>query len=222
MINLTKIHYQIPAFACILSILLWMSPQFAHAEQPKTCTYNTWSWNTVKKRSEGHRRVKKAYSEITAVEIDKSSGCTVCEEDQAWIKLKGIRKFRVCQKFKDDIETALKTILDSDFPLYEVTAYRVGKSKGPVDENGLRTQFSNHSFGTAIDINRSRNGLYNNCFSFGPKCKLSLGGAWDPARPGTLTEDSVPVQAFKAMNWKWGGQIKGRQKDFMHFSPSGY
>lgn len=218
----TKLRHQPTIFVFMLGVFLWMSPQPTLAEQPKTCTYNTWSWNTEKKRSEGHRRVKKSYSDITPVEIDKGSGCTVCEEDQAWIQIKGIKKFRVCKKFKVDIETALKKILDSDFPLYEVTAYRVGKSKGPLDENGLRTQFSNHSFGTAIDINRSRNGLYNNCFSFGPKCKLALGGKWDQSIPGTLTKDSVPVKAFKDMGWKWGGEIKGRQKDFMHFSPSGY
>lgn len=222
MISQTKHQPQTVLVAFILSVFLWMSPSPVFAKNPETCTYNTWSWNTVEKRSEGHRRVKKAYSDITAVEIDKSSGCTVCEEDQAWIQLKGVKKFRVCKKFKSDIESALKKILDSGFPLYEVTAYRVGKSKGPVDDNGLRTQFSNHSFGTAIDINRSRNGLYKSCFSFGPKCKLALGGKWDPSRPGTLTKDSVPVKAFKEMNWNWGGEIKGRQKDFMHFSPSGY
>ncbi len=207
----------------ILLLVVFGNPvHLVFGEQKKKCSYNTWTWNTLKKRSEKHRRVVKNYDEITDIEIDKSSGCTVCEEDQAWIELKGVKKFRVCKIYKKSIEEVLTKTLDSGFPIFEATAYRVGKSKGPVDENGYRTQFSNHSFGTAIDINRSRNGLYNSCFTFGPQCKLSLGGTWNPSQPGTLTKDSVVVKAFKAINWNWGGQIQGRQKDFMHFSPSGY
>ncbi len=192
------------------------------AEQKKKCSYNTWTWNTFEKRSEKHRRVIKSYDEITDIEIDKSSGCTVCEEDQVWIKLNGLTKVRVCQIYKKPIEEVLKNIIASGFPIIEITAYRVGKSKGPLDEHGYRTLFSNHSFGTAIDINRSRNGLYKNCLTFGSHCKLALGGTWDPSQLGSITNDSIVVKSFNLINWNWGGQIKGRQKDFMHFSPSGY
>ncbi len=202
------------------SCLCYISPVFG--EQIANCSYNTWSWDTINKRSVNHRRVVKNYADISNIEKDKYSNCTVCEEDQAWIKIKGIKKVRVCKIYKDVFEKALKNIQKSGFKLIKVTGYRVGKSKGPIDKKGLRTQFSNHSFGSAIDVNRSRNGLYKNCFTFSEKCQLALGGKWDPKRPGTITKDSVVVKEFKAINWKWGGEIKGRQKDFMHFSISGY
>ena len=203
-------------------LVLSFSAHLVNAQEPATCSYNTWTWNVPKKRSENHQRVVKPYSEITAVEKDEQTGCTVCEEDQAWIEIAGIEKFRVCKRYQAEVSQIIKTILKDGFPIYEVIGYRVGKSKGPVDEKGYRTQFSNHSFGTAIDLNRSRNGLYSNCFNFNAKCTLVLGGVWDPTRPGTITQDSIVVQQFKTMDWHWGGQIKGRQKDFMHFSPSGY
>ncbi len=191
-------------------------------QKPQKCTYWTWEWNTKKKRSENHRQVQKDYSKLSDIEKEGRSDCTVCEEDQVWIRINGVKPFRVCKYYETNIRTALKEITATGFPLLSVTAYRVGKSKGPVDKNGRRTQFSNHSFGTAIDINRDLNGLYDNCSSFGKQCKLRLGGEWNPQRPGTITKNSVVTKAFKSVGLKWGGEIKGRQKDFMHFSLTGY
>ena len=95
-------------------------------------------------------------------------------------------------------------------------------TKGNIDSLGNRTQFSNHSFGVAIDINEEQNGLYDHCVSFGPACRLRRGGIWKPDQVGSLTPDSPIVEGLKGMGLKWGGQIEGDQKDFMHFSPSGY
>ena len=98
----------------------------------------------------------------------------------------------------------------------------MGRTRGKPDAKGLRTHFSNHSFGTAIDLNAGLNGMYSNCEEFGEACRLIRGGLWLPHIPGTLTADSIAVRALQAIGWKLGGQIAGRQKDFMHFSPSGY
>jgi hypothetical protein len=95
-------------------------------------------------------------------------------------------------------------------------------TKGPVDSAGNRTRFSYHSYGIALDINEDHNGLYENCVRFGPRCRLRRGGQWDPRQPLSLTQDHPLVRALKRMGFKWGGEIAGKQKDFMHFSPYGY
>jgi hypothetical protein len=87
----------------------------------------------------------------------------------------------------------------------------------------LRTRFSNHSFGIAIDVNSASNGLYTNCISFGAQCRLHRGGPWRPASDtASIAADSRLVRRMRAAGFRWGGEIRGRQKDFMHFSPSGY
>ena len=68
-----------------------------------------------------------------------------------------------------------------------------------------------------------QNGLYNNCYEWGPKCKLVLGGNWRPGETeGSLAPDSAIVRKMKSLGFKWGGEIKASQKDFMHFSLSGF
>jgi hypothetical protein len=167
-----------------------------------------------------HRVVAKTRGELSDAETGTVPGCSVCEEDQDWIQIPGVERFRICRKFKKPIEALLLQSAKRGFPLKEIVGYRVGKSKGPIDKNGLRTQFSNHSFGVSIDINASFNGLYENCKIFSEKCRLLRGGTWRPG-PEQVTLHSVIYQSFRELGWKWGGELLGLQKDFMHFSPSG-
>ena len=121
-----------------------------------------------------------------------------------------------------NFEPAYRKLLASGEPVTEVTAYRPGKTKNPLDAKGNRTGFSNHAYGAAVDINRSKNGLYDKCPKFGPGCRRIQGGQWRPGSPGTLSKDSSIVRVLREAGFKWGGEIDGMQKDFMHFSPSGY
>jgi hypothetical protein len=57
---------------------------------------------------------------------------------------------------------------------------------------------SMHSYGLAIDINAPANGLAQ------------------PEKRTLFKPDSLVVKAFKAENWVWGGDWKGR-RDAMHF-----
>ena len=94
---------------------------------------------------------------------------------------------------------------------------------------GVRSQFSNHSFGTAVDINPGSNGLYDQCDvprideKSIKRCRLRIGGKWNPGkRPSkTIVRDGPVHQAFTRF-WKWGGEIGGNTKDMMHFSLTGY
>jgi hypothetical protein len=84
-------------------------------------------------------------------------------------------------------------------------------TKGEVDDVGNRTQFSLHSYGVALDINRRQNGLYDHCDVFGPDCRLMQRGAWRPGRPGSLTADGPFVLALERIGLQWGGTVAGRQ-----------
>ncbi len=205
----------------LTTVALFLTGFSSDAYSENTCTYSTWVWNTRTKRSEGHRKVAKPYSDLVPVEKDPHSECTVCEEDQGTLTLPGLSPFQICKHYTEVVRQTLEKIQTSGFPIQSVSAYRPGLTKGPVDPRGRRTQFSNHSFGTAIDINSEINGLYTNCYEFNPQCRLLRGGPWRPGRPGTVTQDSIAYRAFREAGWKWGGELVGRQKDFMHFSLSG-
>ena len=193
----------------------------AHAEQ-SMCSYTSYDWNTYTKASVNHRKISHLYSMNQPYEIHQATGCTVCEQDQIEISLPGVSGFKVCKFLAANIKTALSTATKNGAKIFLVTAYRVGMTKGDIDSTGIRTQFSNHSFGIAIDINAEQNGLYDHCIQFGPACRLIRGGAWQPDQVGSLTANSQLVIAFSQIGLKWGGKIQGQQKDFMHFSPNGY
>lgn len=77
--------------------------------------------------------------------------------------------------------------------------FAVGKSK-----------LSQHSYGTAVDLNPAQNPYIRG------ELILPPGAAYNPAIPGTLTEESPVVQAFLERGWTWGGQWSSL-KDWHHF-----
>ncbi len=189
----------------------------------QTCSYNTWRWNVHSKQTVQHERVVRPYHLLHADERDTSTGCTVCEEDQVKIDVAGLPVFYLCKNIAANVKAVLVELQRQSAPIKTVIGYRVGRSRGKIDARGNRSDFSNHSFGVALDINTDHNGLYIQCFNFGPQCLLSRGGAWRPnLDPYSLTGNSQIVRALKAIGLLWGGEIAGQQKDFMHFSPSGY
>ena len=189
----------------------------------ESCTYQTYEWNTLNRRAENFRSVERNYGELSAEEIDAKTGCTVCAEDQQWIRAGGAEPVRVCRRLAARFQAALDEAVASGFEIRKLVGYRVGKTRGDADANGRRTRFSNHSYGIALDINPGSNGLYGNCFSFDQACVLLRGGDWRPRQDAaSITAGGRLVQSMKAAGFAWGGEIAGRQKDFMHFSPSGY
>jgi hypothetical protein len=194
----------------------------ALAYDEHTCHYQTYQWNTQSRQAVNHRAVSRPRSQLTAQEVDAATGCTVCDEDQVEIRFATLKPFKVCRQLAAKIEAALQQIRQQDGKIIDVVAYRVGMTRGDIDHAGNRTQFSNHSYGTALDINTGQNGLYDNCLQFNTNCRLIKGGPWHPEQAGSLTTDSIIVRAFKTQGFKWGGEIAGQQKDFMHFSLTGY
>lgn len=201
----------------------------------KTCAYTLRNWHVRSRTSRAAPRVVKPYDQVTQDERDPlEPRCTVCESDQVLIDpaslgLTGVRPFRVCHVYAEQIAAALKRIVEQgDFDLVEIMGYRPGRTRGPVVD-GFRTVLSNHSFGTAIDINPGSNGLYKDCSineSVKPglgKCSLSIGGKWDPVRwPRKSITTRTSVYREFTRFWKWGGEVPGSTRDLMHFSISGY
>lgn len=189
---------------------------------PSDCTYEMQVWNVNTKSSVNLKKVRHPYDELRTEEIDAATGCTVCSEDQVLILIPPLTPFSVCHTIAPLVRDAVTTATRRGMPLHTIAGYRVIKSRGAVDGDGNRTGFSNHSYGTAIDINPEQNGLYDNCLTFGPQCRLLRGGEWRPGTPGTLDRNSDFVALFKQAGFQWGGEIAGKQKDFMHFSLTGY
>ncbi len=189
---------------------------------PSDCTYEMQIWNVDLKGSAIVKKVRHAYLEMSSAETDPTTKCTVCSEDQVVISIPEIEPFSVCYRVAPRVQRALSYLKQKGAPIHTVVGYHVIKSRGPVDENGNRTGFSNHSFGTAIDVNPEQNGLYDNCIRFGPQCRLLRGGPWLRGEPGTLEKNGDIVTTIKREGFRWGGEIEGKQKDFMHFSSTGY
>lgn len=205
----------------IISVLLVFFSGVAVADTD-LCTYSTYTWNIFSKKAENFTHVRKPYSDLLEEEIDASTGCSLCQEDQVEILIDDVPPFKVCKYVATDIKTALEESIALGQTVINVVGYRVGKTKGKVDQQGNRTQYSHHSFGTAIDVNPEYNGLYKNCVKYNASCILIKGGAWSPHRLESLTADSHLVRILKTIGFKWGGEIRGKQKDFMHFSHTGY
>ncbi len=165
--------------------------------------------------------IAKPYSSLTKAELGPE-GCTPCEEDQVKITLKNGLEFKACKRFAGPFKTQLEKILDTGRKIESVLGYRVSMSKGQIDSSGRRTEFSHHAFGSALDINENRNGLYTDCLEWGPHCRLIKGGAYSPMHPLSIREKDEFVTYFKEIGFQWGGKIQGIQKDFMHFSLDGY
>jgi len=71
-------------------------------------------------------------------------------------------------------------------------------------------KLSNHSFGTAIDINP-----FQNPYIVG-KNTMPAGSEYNKDEKGTILPGSIVVKVFKERGWEWGGDWKTR-KDYQHF-----
>lgn len=194
---------------------------FAFANASETCTYSDWSWDTQAGQVVDFKTVHTTKDQLSEEQRHPELPCTICREDMIEIQIEELEPFSVCHIVAPAIEEALHRALDDGFPITTVTAYRVGRTKGPVDDQARRTQYSHHSFGLAIDINAHANGLYGNCFEFGPDCILRRGGIWHPDNPEAIAPGSPIYMSMQNIGFLWGGELYGRQKDFMHFSLSG-
>ena len=81
------------------------------------------------------------------------------------------------------------------------------------------TQLSQHSYGTALDINPVQNPYVSSGGTVYPPAGAGYLDRQDP-RPGMIVEGDPVVDAFDAISWGWGGRWQSL-KDYQHFSESG-
>jgi hypothetical protein len=129
--------------------------------------------------------------------------------------------FKVCGAFVEAFRSGLEAAIGQGEVIESVTGHRPSKSRGNLDGQGRRTEFSNHAYGAAVDVNEAYNGLYDFCLSWSPSCRLIKGGRYVPGQQRSFTRRSPLVRALRDRGLLWGGEISGKQKDFMHFSPDG-
>lgn len=100
-----------------------------------------------------------------------------------------------------------------DVPWDESAAFNCRKKVGD------RSQWSEHSYGRAIDVNPVQN-PYVSASSIVPDDGRAYA---DRSRTdaGVLHEGDPVVTAFEVAGWHWGGTWTGRTHDYMHFSTTG-
>ena len=203
----------------VISLGFCLSAPAAFADE--TCTYSDWAWDTVSGKAVDFETIQTTRDQLTEEQLHPDLPCSICEEDMEDLKIDNLAPIKVCAAVASAIRGAIRQSINEGFPIRSLTGYRVGRTKGPTDSQGRRTQYSHHSFGLAIDINADANGLYGTCVEFGPNCRLRRGGEWDPSNPESITPDRPVYRAFREIGFRWRGELNGRQKDFMHFSLSG-
>lgn len=132
------------------------------------------------------------------------------------------------QALADDIRKVFEVMRESRFPVESVIpiAHPVIQLKGPYglspDTNNTSayvwrpmvgsSRVSMHGLGLAIDINPRLNPYIKGDLVLPPDA------TYDPERPGTLTQRTRVVRAFRELGWEWGGHWAHSGKvDYMHF-----
>jgi hypothetical protein len=77
------------------------------------------------------------------------------------------------------------------------------------------TSWSQHSYGTAIDINPRQNPYVNGTTVLPENARRWVDRT--PGRRGMIARDGPAVAAFSTARWAWGGDYRSL-KDYQHFS----
>ena len=80
------------------------------------------------------------------------------------------------------------------------------------------TGWSEHAYGTALDLNPVQNPYVTASTVLPPRGRSYLDRSND--RPGMVVRGDVVVRSFAAQGWEWGGDWSSL-KDYQHFSASG-
>ncbi len=126
------------------------------------------------------------------------------------------------KQLRSDIIKIFKKIKEERFPVGKavpIVYYNWDDEKSMEDNNTSAFNYrfiagtkklSNHSYGTAIDINPLFNPYITKDFH------QPAGSVYDTLRRGTITGNSFLVKEFEQAGWDWGGNWKNK-KDYQHF-----
>ena len=128
----------------------------------------------------------------------------------------------VHKQLSAELKEIFDELLAKRFPIEKVipiVKYGWDDEKSMLDNNSSAFNYrfiagteklSNHSYGTAVDINP-----FQNPYIVGKKVS-PVGSKYDPKQIGTITAESVVVKTFKKRGWEWGGDWTTK-KDYQHF-----
>jgi len=132
-------------------------------------------------------------------------------------------QFVIHKELAEEIQEIFQILHEKKFPIHKIVpavAYGWDDIASMADNNSSAFNYrriigtdrvSNHSFGTAVDINPLQNPYYAADGATYPS-----GAAYNPAEPGTLTMDGDAVKLFKERGWRWLGE-REEATDYQHF-----
>lgn len=130
----------------------------------------------------------------------------------------------VDQELVEDVRKLFELILEQQIPLQTVVPvadpkFRFDDKASMAENNSSGYNFrdisntgkiSHHAAGRAIDLNPKLNPWLHDDIA------EPSDGAYDPAVPGTWSENHPIVQFLESRGWTWGGHFK-TMKDYHHF-----
>ena len=137
----------------------------------------------------------------------------------------------VAASVADDIVGVFRTLFDARFPIESI---RLIDEFGGDDDRSMAanntsafncraatgsTRWSEHAYGTALDINPIQNPYVTSSGRVLPPEGAAHTNR-DSATTGLITADGPVVAAFRDIGWGWGGDWSSG-KDYQHFSANG-
>jgi D-alanyl-D-alanine carboxypeptidase len=135
----------------------------------------------------------------------------------------------VAASVADDVVTVFRRLYEARFP---IRSLRLVDDFGGSDDASMAadntsafncravtggTTFSEHAYGTAIDINPVENPYRRGSTVAPPAGRAFLNR---PRSAGVIHAGDVVTKAFADIGWKWGGWWSS-SVDYQHFSPTG-
>jgi hypothetical protein len=136
----------------------------------------------------------------------------------------------VAASFADEVVEVFRALYAEDFRIEEMRLPTTADLQAPPTGDGNntaayvcraargQTTWSQHAYGTAVDINPFHNPLVKRDLVV-PELASAYADR-DDVRPGMHVEGGPAVRAFAAIGWTWGGTWRS-SKDWMHFSQNG-
>lgn len=136
----------------------------------------------------------------------------------------------VARSVADDLATVFRKVYRERFQVERIRPMHTygGRELASLNDNNTSafdcrdvtggSSWSEHSYGTAIDINPRQNPYVK-----GSVVLPANGRPWiqrTPVRRGMITPSGVVTRAFDTIGWGWGGNYRSL-KDYQHFSASG-
>lgn len=130
----------------------------------------------------------------------------------------------------EDVVSAFSRLFDARFPIEEMRVATLKEmrawDRAPTGDTNLTSSFecrevtqgtnwSQHAYGLALDINPFHNPYLDGALVGPELASAYLDRGWE--RPGMIHEGGPAVAAFDAIGWSWGGRWSSI-KDWMHFS----